>query len=109
VARGPISSTTRDVFGGDGDDAFPGCFGAICDRRQHVLVGQPRILVEQFGLSHVVGKKIEDERHPNPGPLYAGFAAANSRVYGNSFQKRVPVALHAFASGSPASQRVNLA
>jgi hypothetical protein len=98
------------VFGGHGNDALSGCFGAVCDCRQDVFVRQPRILIEQFGLSHVLGKKIEDQRDPNPGPFYARFAAANSWVYRNSLQKRVhAVASHAFAGGSPAILRANLA
>jgi hypothetical protein len=48
-------------FSAGTDDALAGCFGAVCDRRQHVFMGQPRILVEQFGLGHVVGEKIEDQ------------------------------------------------
>jgi hypothetical protein len=99
VSGGRIS---RQVFGGDGNDALPGCFGAVCDCRQDFFVRQPRILVEQFHLCHVVGEKIEDQRDPNPGPLYAWLAPANTRVGGNSLKKRVhALASDMFAGGSP--------
>jgi len=85
---------------GHRDYPLPGNLRAICDRRQDVFVGQPRILVEQFGLGHVLGKKVENERDPYPGPLNARFAAANSRIYGDSLEKRIhAIAPHALPAG----------
>jgi hypothetical protein len=67
-------------------------------------------LVEQLSLGHIVGKKIEDDRDPNPCALYAGLAAANPGVYRDSFKKRVHAsASYALLGRSFATQRINLA
>ena len=39
-----------------------------------------RIFRQKLGLGHPFGEEIEDQRHPDPRPVDAGFAAADSGI-----------------------------
>ncbi|MGD0109753.1 MAG: hypothetical protein ABSC06_37870 [Rhodopila sp.] len=62
---------------------------AIGDSRHDVPMRQLGIIREQFGFSHAIRQKIQDQRDPKTGALDAGLSTADVGVDGNAIKECV--------------------